>query len=393
MKKREYGDGSIYQRKDGLWVATFEAGYTPTGKRHRIIRTSKQRKKALEKIKQAKIDYATKGIDAFITTPSVATWTEKWLTQKTDEVTPKVLGDYRSKIYKWTLPRIGNIPLDRLTPQHLKTIELDILKNGLSAQTAHAVFRATRTMLNDAVRNGYNVPQSVLHATPPAKGKNTRTAIPTQDAIKLLEVASTFDNASRWVAALLSGMRQGECLGLRWEDVDFSDRFITVSWQLQALPYDKTTGGFTYPAGKEYIHLTGAYHLVRPKTLAGQRIIPLVPWFATALLTWKKHAPKSPYGLVWPREDGGPLPKKTDAKEWKRLQDLAGVSKPDGSYYVLHEARHTTATLLMEAGIAEPVITAIMGHSDFASTQNYTHANAQQMLTAMSSVAGMLKIS
>ncbi|MGI8700441.1 MAG: tyrosine-type recombinase/integrase [Nocardioidaceae bacterium] len=85
-------------------------------------------------------------------------------------------------------------------------------------------------------------------------------------------------------------------------------------------------------------------------------------------------APASPHDLVWPALDGRPASAAADLDEWKALQATAAIGHPTGRFYVFHEVRHTTATLLLEAGVDQPVITAIMGHSSIVTSQGYQHA-------------------
>ena len=73
-------------------------------------------------------------------------------------------------------------------------------------------------------------------------GPRDRTALAVPEALAILTAAAELPHGSRWVAALLQGMRQGECLGLTWDAVDFDTEALDVSWQLQALPYvDRAT--------------------------------------------------------------------------------------------------------------------------------------------------------
>jgi len=73
-------------------------------------------------------------------------------------------------------------------------------------------------------------------------------------------------------------MRQAECLGLTWAAVDLDAGTADISWQLQPVPYaDRAAGTFRMPRGYDARHLVDAWHLSRPKTARGQRIIPLVP--------------------------------------------------------------------------------------------------------------------
>lgn len=251
-------------------------------------------------------------------------------------------------------------------------------------------------MLKDAKREGHHVPDAALMAEGLGKPNSDRDAIPPDDTQAILTAASDLPDWSRWIAAFLQGMRQAECLGLTWQCVDLERRVIDVSWQLQALPYvSGRTGALRIPRGYEYRQLDGALSLVRPKTTAGKRIIPLVPWLHGALVDWKARAPQSPHGLVWPRTDGHPRRPDKDTDDWHQLQDTAQVARVDamvGRRYLIHEIRHTTATLLLEAGIDSRVVIQILGHSTILSTRGYQHVSQALARQALESVAERLQL-
>jgi integrase len=222
------------------------------------------------------------------------------------------------------------------------------------------------------------------------------------EATAVLAEAALLPHGSRYVAALLQGIRQAEALGLTWESIDFERGLMTIDWQLQALPYrvkrDKTSG-FRIPDGYECRQLAGAVHLVRPKSKAGWRVIPMVPWMRTALLTWREIAPESAHGLVWPNPDGSPRYYKHDDAEWYDLQKAAGVTHPtrrtktdEPAPYTIHETRHTTATLLLEAGVDPAIIVQIIGHSSIITTRSYQHVRTGPALHALDMVAERLQL-
>ena len=279
-----------------------------------------------------------------------------------------------------------------LTGNHIRKLAQRMRNAGLSTTTIRYTQQIWQQAMSDALREDYEVSDSFLHAKRVKKAQSNRTAIPLDQALKLLSAAAALPDGSRWVAALLQGMRQGECLGLTWDAIDFDNDEIDVSWQLQAIPYkDRERGTFRVPDGYEATHLTGASHLVRPKTAKGQRIIPLVPWMKAALLAWREQCPESDYGLVWPRPDGQPQDSKRDRDAWKALQAGADVSKGEG-FYVLHEARNTTATLLMQAGVDPLVIQQILGHASYVTSQGYMRVNKAQLRQAMDELARALKL-
>jgi len=176
-------------------------------------------------------------------------------------------------------------------------------------------------------------------------------------------------------------MRQFECLGLTWDCVDLDGGTIDISWQLDAIPYRITrdrSWGFRIKPGLPHKRLINQWHLVPPKTARGQRIIPLVPWMASALTAWREVCPPSRWGLVWPTADGMPRSEVDDRRAWWALQDGAQVARVDdttGRRYELHEARHTTATMLLEAGVDPKVVEVILGHSSIITSRGYQHVS------------------
>ena len=136
--------------------------------------------------------------------------------------------------------------------------------------------------------------------------------------------------------------------------------------------------------------MEGNFHLTPPKSKAGVRIQPMVGPIREALLAWKDAAPESPHNLVWPHPSGAPMRKGRDLNGWKALQDAAGVHKSDGSHYVLHEARNTTASLLLAANVDPFIITQILGHTNITTSQGYMRVAESQKRQALESVSKLL---
>lgn len=396
-KRRQYGTGSVSQRKsDGRWIGAIMAGYTPEGKRRRITVTAATEAECKRKIERLKGDIARNGIPVSGSTrTNVKTWAERWLEITQAQVRPKTWAANRGAVRQHIVPAIGNRRLDQLTPDDMRRVTDAVL-----AERSHATAVRTRAvlvkMLKDAKAEGHHVPDAPLLTKGIGKPTSDRDAIPPADAQALLAVAAGQPDGSRWVAAFLQGMRQAECLGLTWQCVDLDRRVIDVSWQLQALPYRSGRAGeLRIPTGYEYRQLDGGLSLVRPKTSAGKRIIPIVPWMHSALTAWKAAAPTSPHDLVWPQDDGQPRRPVRDTKAWHALQDMAQVARVDGTVgrrYLLHECRHSCATMLMEAGVDEHVRVAILGHSSIASTVGYQHVSEALARQALESVAARLDL-
>lgn len=328
---------------------------------------------------------------------TVGEWATQWLSMRTRVVRPGTLDADKSAVAKWIIPTIGHLPLEGLQRSDIRSVHQAAEDSGLVDSSVQRIHAVLTKCLMDAVDEGHDVSERTLRAKRLGGiGASGRDALSIEDAKRILDVAMKRQDASRWVAAILQGMRPAEARGLRWESVDLESGVLTVEWQLKPLPYQiprDRASGFRTPRGFECRHLTGAYHLVRPKTASGVRVVPLVSWLQTELAAWSAIAPESPYGLVWTR-GGEPLAASADRKAWRAICEEADVrvTKPCGATRVplLYEARHTSATLLMASGADETTLTAILGHSKIASTRAYLHADETRKLAALENVGSQL---
>lgn len=418
-----YGDGSRpVRRKDGYWVARVEAGWTENGTRRRRSVTARTEAECKRRLRALKREMLAGQTAAPTTRTTVKRWADAWLPQQAQRLRPKAYAVTEGMIRRWIVPTIGGRRLAELTPTDARRLDTAHEQAGNSATTARTCRVTLAKMLRDARAEGYTVPESVLASPMPRHARSGREAIPAPDAVRLLQAATGRDawppmpsratrresrtrtlaaqmDASRWVAALLQGMRQGECLGLTWDRVDLDAGTITVDRQMQSVPRRAREAGTADAPWYGAVHLTGAYYLVPVKSASGRRIIPLVPWMTAALAQWREACPPSPYGLVWPRPSGGPWSSGDDRLSWRGLQDAAGVHKSGTGteddpweYYVVHEARHSCATLLMALGVPVPVQVAIMGHSAITTTMGYQHVDLGQARDALEGVAARLGI-
>lgn len=413
MSRRPHGTGGIYQEhgKDcpapvdgvrpahackGRWVGSYEDGYTKTGARRRRKVIGRTKTLAQQKLIKALREKDSAQAPTSGSRPTVKRWADNWLETTSHDLRPGTWNANRSLINNWIVPTIGHRRLADLTPGHIREVRTAILRAGLKASTAARTHAVLVWLLKDAVEEGHAVPNGALLVDGPGAGESDRDAIPMPDALALLAAASKRPDASRWVAAFLQGTRPAETLGLTWHCCDFERRLIDISWQLKPLDYmvprDRASG-FRVPTGFIAKRLHGRMHLVRPKTEAGRRVIPMVDWMASALLAWREIAPTSPHDLVWPRPDGRGRDDKDDRQEWRDLQDEAQVASVDGTLgrrYALYEARHTTATLLRELRADDETITAILGHATILSSKAYLHTDDRRTREALSNVAGAL---
>ncbi len=389
-KRRTPGDGSLYRRANGLWIASLDLGFGTDGQRKRWQGSSKTQAGALKKLHEARKEVSIYG-SVGKKKMNVGAWLDYWLESiARPSVRPKTYVDYERCIRLHLKPRLASQNLSKLTPEVVRAVEVEIARDKTAA-TAAGVHRVLSAALASAQREGH-VPRNVaaLVSAPKARS-HERSALTSTQAKKLMDLTAHDPLGSRWAFALLTGARQGESLGLEWDRVDLRDGSVDISWQLQRLSYTHGCGDtcglrragncpqrhLKAPSDYEVRTIPGSgLFLTRPKTSRGTRLIPLPPTLIAALKTLRK-AELGP-GFVWTSRKGLPIDPKHDAIAWDQALTDAGL--PD---VPLHSARHTTATLLMEMGVDVKIIQSIMGHAQAVTTQSYQHADISMARSAL----------
>lgn len=382
--RRDYGTGSVYRTAEGRWRGTIEAGWNANGTRRRVTASGKT-----EAIVKKRLRDKAKALERGEDTGNRVTikaWADDYLAMRVHDLRPKAYRAAESPIRKWVVPTVGHRRLDQLTPADIRAVD-DAQRNAHPKPVQpHATRRAFVTMLNWAIREGHAVPPRVLKVPLAKAAKSDRQGMSVDEGIRLLEEASRLDHGTRWLVTILYGVRLGEALGLTWDAVDFDAGEIRIEWQLQALPYKVAydrSSGFRVPDDLEARHLVDAFHLVRPKTSSGIRVAPMPTYVREPLLRWRELAPENPWGLVWPNLAARPANDKDDREEWWALQATAGVGHPAGRAYHVHECRHFAATMLLETGVDEFYVKALLGHSSIKTSQGYMHARRGPLLEAV----------
>jgi integrase len=416
---RGKGKGAVYQRKsDGLWVASLELP-PRNGERRRKVVTAKSEREVVSKLNGLKDDLERHG-DLPTAGQTLESWLNLWYsTIAVKKIRPKTAATYRTLLERHIIPTIGPVKLSALTSAHIRRVEAAITstpKNprrpelgNLSSTTAAQAHRILAVALKYAEREG-RVTRNVATLTDaPRRAQRHLNVLSGSDGLRVLQTVSHDRLGSRWAAALLTGARQGELLGL---EIDRVTDEIDLSWQLQRIswehgctdpcgakrPAECPQRTITAPADWERRYLTGGLWLSRPKSSAGWRIIPLVDPLRTIIERRVEAAASepNPFGLLWTSDlkkipgrdtyrgelDGSPIDPSTDNAAWHEVLRRAGVGDVR-----LHDARHTAATLLLDAGVPEPVMLRILGQSTVSALRGYQRVDRRLLADAMQALS------
>lgn len=394
-KRRQYGTGSVHQRHtDGRWIGTIEAGWTAKGTRRRVTVSASSEAACRARLKARQEEIIRDGVPIASIRTTVKTWAEEWLRNTQTEIRPKSWNANRSAVRRWIIPTIGHVKVAALTSADINRFKVAMIDGGLAASSMSRNHNVLNKMLKDALVAGFRVHAGVLMVKKVPAGETTRTSIPLPLALELLPIIEAEPDPSRWVAIMLNGMRQGERLGLRWQDVDFENKVMYVKRQLQELPYRDNKNkhlGFRIPAAYDPLQLVDRWHLVPVKTRKGERIVPMTRWMEDSLRLQYERTKDSRFGLVWCHDDGMPIDPKNDRLGWEELQVRSGIAAKAGRTFDVQEGRHTTITFLKEMGVADEIIEQIVGHSKLV--RAYVHADMlPKMREAMDGLADRLQL-
>lgn len=369
---RERGTGSVFQRADGRWLAVYPLG-TRGGKRLRRTHYSESEKAARQwlrdMLKERRVRTAAE--DRFTVSAQITEWLE---TVAEPSVRPSTLRRYRQIVKHQIEPHIGHVPLSELNAADVRRMLLDLHRGGLSAQSVSHVRAVLRVALELAVADQKIDRNPARYAKGPAVQRAELQVLGIEDARRLLtdcrrilaepvegDVPAYDRLAALYIVAIITGMRQGELLGLRWDDVDLEAGTLRIRHALQ--------------------RVGSGMQLVKPKTEKSQRVISLPAVAVEALRAhrqrerqWRLYMGSAWRGsklgdLVFTSTLGTPLSGPRVTEQWHRFTDAHEL--PTVRFHAL---RHSAASLLMAGGEHPRAVADLLGHSTTRLTlDTYSH--------------------
>jgi integrase len=375
MTRRGPGEGSIYPRKDGRWAGSVHIGYED-GKRirkHVMGRTRNEVKDKLAVLMRAHEEKRPIPDQR----AKLGPFLRRWL----DEVAKPTLrsSTYRSydSILKIHLvPCLGHIAIAKLTPADVQVFLNGRTAKGLSPRRVQYIHAVLRRALGTAERWGMVSRNVAKLADVPRGRQREMTPLTPEQARKLIEASGEDRHKALWITALGTGLRQGELLALRWDDVDLNVGVVHVRHSLA--------------------NVQGVLTLQEPKTERSRRTVVLPDSVVAALRAHRKRQLKERMaagpawvdsGHVFATMIGQPHHAATISRAFDKA--LKRAKLPDVRF---HDLRHSAATFLLAQGMTLEDVKQLLGHSSIVLTSNtYGHVLEQrqrQVAQAMEAVLG-----
>jgi integrase len=340
-------EGSVYyvEARD-RWVAEITL---ETGKRKKAYCKTKQE---AQRKKNEMLRELERGMLATGPQRKLGEYIQDWLenTHKS-KLRLGVYLNYRKHV-KHIVAGLGDIWLQKLTPQQVQSFLTKKLAEGLSPKYVREMLGVLRLALNNAVQWGYLSRNVCDLVTRPRVPKHDITPLTLEQARRFRQHIQGHRFEVLITMAVVTGMRRGELLSLRWSDIDFQKSILQVLHTVDRF------AGHGYVEGE-------------PKSAAGVRSIRL-PGFLVDML--KQHqvqqmAQKSQAkiweerDLVFPNSRGGYLHPNHLGEAFRALLEQAGLPA-----IRFHDLRHSAATILLSMGVNIKVIQEMLGHSDISIT-------------------------
>ena len=378
-KRRSNGEGNIRKRKDGRWEGRYTAGHDPaTGKQVFKNVLGKTQAEVKEKLKKAleecgRIDFTKTG------QYTVGTWMDTWYENVAKiKVRASSHQTYKGYIDNHIKPNIGNIPLEKLTTMDLQKLYRKLLMKGrverieskeqpkgLSAKTVRNIHQVISSAMDLAVAQKIIIENPTDACGLPKVEHREMQTIPAEQLQAFLQEAKTTGVYEMYYIELATGLRRGELLGLKWQDIDWNNGIIKVRRQVA--------------------RVDGEIVETPLKTKNSYRAVTISQQAIEVLKTQKA---KTDDEYVFPSPNGGPISPDSVNNMLKRVLARAGIQKVR-----FHDLRHTFATIALQNGVDIKTVSGILGHFSAGFTlDTYAHVTTSAQKEAAQTIGNVLSM-
>lgn len=371
LKGKELGVG-IVQQKDGLYMARF------------VDRFGKRRTKRFKKLQECRqwiADATYINEHTSLDVPEdmlVDAWYDYWISIKEKTVRYNTVRNYTERYVKNIKPVIGNLKLSDVKPVHCQAIFNTMADEGYKTSTIYQARITVYNLLEFAKENDVIVNNPCKKSVRSDIGapSEKKEALTIDQQKRFLEFARDYSYGDQYRLILQTGLRTGELIGLKWEDVDFENHTISIKRSM------------------EYRHSTKEWRIGPPKSKSGYRTIPLTDEAFDILKRQKeKHKKIKVIPIEWAEfvflcRNGTPIKNSTYDTALYKICKIADIPS-----FGMHVLRHTFATRCIEAGMKPKTLQILLGHSNIGITMNlYVHTTEEEKQKEIELVAEALKV-
>jgi len=377
-KRRPSGDGLVRKRADGRWEGRIVVGHKEDGKPiYRSVFAEKQ-SELMPKLHELKDQYAGVELteDSSIT---LGEWLERWLNEyKKPILRPSTYAGYSKDIANHILPYLGTKRITQLKTAEIQKHYNRLLESGriqdngkgkgLSNATVRGIHMILREALDSAVREGL-IPKNPADGTSPPKIYRNEKQVLTKDQLETF--MKLIEGDEEWYdffyTEIITGMRQGEICGLRWEDFDREKRTLRVARSVDFVNKELVVGETKTEDGKRIIYLPDSlWHILAERQSQKEAFS---EWIFPNLL--KPEWPLNPSRAY---------------RQLKKLLEIGGLPS-----IRFHDLRHTFTSHAANSGIAPKTLSEIVGHSKASFTlDHYAHVTSDMQKNAANIVTNYI---
>lgn len=390
MGKRSNGEGGMYKRADGIWCGQYYEVVDGVKRRKSVYgKTQKIVKSKLEeRFKQ--MDYQEDEVEVVLLEDWVCEWLNDYKKNMLKQTTFENYFIYYETHIKNS--KIGKMRLDHLTTNDLQSYYNDKLQNGrsdgkgkLSPRTVRYLHIIISGAIEQAVKNGIIDRNVSKYAVLPTKRSKEIKPLTIEEVNVFLETAKEDRLFALYLLEITTGMRKGEILGLKWNNIDVVNKRVTIQQSLCNI--------------KDYSSDDRKYKLVlmEPKTEKSKRTLPLNDVVIVALVKHRErqNIEKQLYreiyndsNVVFTREDGQFIHPRELLRRYHILLKKAGIEKKR-----FHDLRHTFASILLNEKESPKVIQELLGHANISTTMDiYSHVLEETKVKSIEKLANKLQL-
>jgi len=372
MARKANGQGHTYKVGNSYRTAIRRGDHVVTATAPTMQESRKRAKAKLESLP----NLAGKNTGSLNSKLLLEVYLDRWLVDEhRHHIAHSTFKRYQSLAKFHINPNIGKVELRKLTANHVNQMLSSMRESGQSPRSQQQARALLSVALQDAERKEYILVNPVKKVRVPINRVKEIDPLGIEDVRRMLDTYEGSYMSARLHVALICGLRQGEALGLRWQDINFQSGILEVRNQIQVIEGNLQLTGLKTDRSRRSVALTSASLLALEKHLG------IVEKMRDACgSSWKEN------DFVFPYFDGSAHPSTPDYNNWKRCLRLCGIKTRR-----LHDARHTAATLMYAQGVGIEVISRALGHSSSAITSKlYVHSAIEPQIEAANMINAAL---